>query len=130
MEALDSTELSRRQTSFDVPLLLGGGEHRCGEESYAIPHDFGDRHFGITNWIDYSNAAVDDLIVRIRQTADPVRRRALIEDSQRIVAADLPWAFIAQPDFLIAHWAQLSGFSWRSRSGGLPAYCELSWAGD
>jgi ABC-type transport system substrate-binding protein len=110
-----------------MPLAIAGGGHRCNEMSYAVPHDFGDRYFGITNWIDYQNPGVNERILEIRRTHDPDRRLELIHETQRIVAEDQPWAFIAQPNFLIAHRAGLEGFAWRSRSGNRLAYYDLAW---
>lgn len=120
-------ELSDLQKEYRMPFAVAGGGHRCNEMGYAVPHDFGDRYFGITNWIDYQNPRINDLILEIRRTADPERRRELIHETQRIVAGDQPWAFIAQPDFLVAHRAGLEGFAWRSRSGNRLAYYDLRW---
>ncbi len=120
-------ELSDLQKEYRMPLAIAGGGHRCNEMGYAVPHDFGDRYFGITNWIDYQNPGVNERILEIRRTHDPDRRLALIHETQRIVAEDQPWAFIAQPDFLVAHRAGLQGFAWRSRSGNRLAYYDLRW---
>ncbi|MCY4640616.1 MAG: ABC transporter substrate-binding protein [Chloroflexi bacterium] len=120
-------ELSDLQKEYRMPLAVAGGGHRCNEMGYAVPHDFGDRYFGITNWIDYQNPRVNELILEIRRTGDAGRRRALIHETQRIVAEDQPWAFIAQPDFLVAHRRGLQGFAWRSRSGNRLAYYDLRW---
>lgn len=125
--AMPGAELSDLQKEYRMPLAIAGGGHRCNEMSYAVPHDFGDRYFGITNWIDYQNPGVNERILEIRRTHDPDRRLELIHETQRIVAEDQPWAFIAQPNFLIAHRAGLKGFAWRSRSGNRLAYYDLSW---
>ena len=127
VRAMPGTELSDLQKDYRMPLAIAGGGHRCNEMSYAIPHDFGDRYFGITNWIDYQNPGVNERILEIRRSQDLNRRLELIHETQRLVAEDQPWAFIAQPNFLIAHRAGLMGFAWRSRSGNRLAYYELMW---
>lgn len=120
-------ELGDLQKEYRMPFAVAGGGHRCNEMGYAVPHDFGDRYFGITNWIDYQNPRVNELILEIRRTAEPERRLELIRETQRIVAGDQPWAFVAQPDFLVAHRSGLQGFAWRSRSGNRLAYYDLAW---
>lgn len=128
VRAVPGPEMSELQKDYRMPLAIAGGGHRCNEMSYAVPHDFGDRYFGITNWIDYQNPGVNERILEIRRTHDADRRLALIHETQRLVAEDQPWAFIAQPNFLVAHRAGLEGFAWRSRSGNRLAYYDLRWS--
>ncbi len=127
---LEGGELGDLQKEYRMPFAVAGGGHRCNEMGYAVPHDFGDRYFGITNWIDYQNPRVNELILEIRRTAEPERRLELVRETQRIVAGDQPWAFVAQTDFLVAHRSRLGGFAWRSRSGNRLAYYDLAWGDD
>lgn len=128
VDALPGRDLKKRQSSFSMPLALDHDGHRCNEIGYGLPHDFGDRRHGITNWIQYSNAGVDKHIALAEQETDPDRRIALFQECQRLVAADTPWAFVAQPRSFVAHRRGLRGVAWFSRGSGRPRYFELSWA--
>ena len=120
-------KMSTMQKKFQIPFAIAGGGHRCAEMSYAMPHDFGDRIYGITNWIDYNNADLNKMIEDIKFNTDANERLNLIKKSHTIVANDLPWIFIAQPSYLVAHKPGLQNISWRSRASGPQAYADLCW---
>ena len=123
---LPTGDFKSRQVAFEMPLAVDRDGHRCNEIGYGLPHDFGDRRHGITNWVQYHNAEVDELIERAEEEQGP-SRLALFERAQRLIAADVPWAFLAQPYFCVAHRRGLRGLSWHSRLGGHPRYADLSW---
>ncbi len=125
---LATGDFKSRQVAFEMPLAVDRDGHRCNEIGYGLPHDFGDRRHGITNWVQYANAEVDALIERAEEEGDAAARLQLFERAQHLVAADVPWAFLAQPYFCVAHRRGLSGLSWHSRLGGHPRYADLSWA--
>ena len=127
VQPLPTGDFKSRQVAFDMPLAVDRDGHRCNEIGYGLPHDFGDRRHGITNWVQYSNAEVDALIERAEEEGDASARLALFERAQRLIAADVPWAFLAQPYFCVAHRSGLRGLSWHSRLGGHPRYADLSW---
>ena len=120
-------KMSTMQKKFQIPFAIAGGGHRCAEMSYAMPHDFGDRIYGITNWIDYNNEDLNKMIEDIKFNTDANERLNLIKKSHTIVANDLPWIFIAQPSYLVAHKPGLQNISWRSRASGPQAYADLCW---
>lgn len=127
VQPLPTGDFKSRQVAFEMPLAVDRDGHRCNEIGYGLPHDFGDRRHGITNWVQYSNAEVDALIERAEEEQDASARLALFERAQRLIAADVPWAFLAQPYFCVAHRSGLRGLSWHSRLGGHPRYADLSW---
>lgn len=127
VQPLPTGEFKGRQMIFEMPLAIDRDGHRCNEIGYGLPHDFGDRRHGITNWVQYANAEVNALIERAEAERDAEARRALFQRGQRLIAADVPWAFIAQPYFCVAHRRGLAGLSWHARLGGHPRYAELRW---
>ncbi len=127
VQPLPTGDFKSRQVAFEMPLAVDRDGHRCNEIGYGLPHDFGDRRHGITNWVQYSNAEVDTLIARAEEESDAASRMALFERAQHLIAADVPWAFLAQPYFCVAHRRGLGGLSWHSRLGGHPRYADLSW---
>jgi peptide/nickel transport system substrate-binding protein len=127
VQPLPTGDFKGRQMIFEMPLAIDRDGHRCNEIGYGLPHDFGDRRHGITNWVQYANAEVNALIEEAEGERDAEARRALFKRGQRLIAADVPWAFIAQPYFCVAHRRGLAGLSWHSRLGGHPRYAELRW---
>ncbi len=127
VQPLPTAEFKARQVAFEMPLALDRDGHRCNEIGYGLPHDFGDRRHGITNWVQYANDEVNALVERAEEETDTAARRAIFERCQRLIAADIPWAFVAQPYFAIAHRRGLAGLSWHARLGGHPRYAELRW---
>lgn len=124
---LPTGDFKARQVAFDMPLAIDRDGHRCNEIGYGLPHDFGDRRHGITNWVRYTNDEVNTLIELAEEQTDAAARVVLFERAQHLIAADVPWAFLAQPYFCIAYRRGLTGLSWHSRLGGHPRYAELRW---
>ena len=62
--------------------------HRLAYHSSSIPTP--ENAWGGGNRMRYRNAALDELLDRARELADPAERRALYAEAQRIVARDLP----------------------------------------
>jgi|TARA_B110000263_G_C15305740_1_gene510289 peptide/nickel transport system substrate-binding protein len=126
-DPIDAGQMSSMQKKFQIPFAIAGGGHRCAEMSYAMPHDFGDQTYGITNWINYNNKKLNILIEKIKYCRNEIERLGLIKESHSIVANDLPWIFIAQPNYMIAFQNNLKNISWRSRASGPQSYAQLYW---
>jgi peptide/nickel transport system substrate-binding protein len=58
---------------------------------------------GALNFCGFSSARVDALIAQGRSTTDPLKRVAVYEEIQSILAQQLPWVFLVQPKLLVAH---------------------------
>ncbi len=58
---------------------------------------------GPLNWCGYANPRLDEVLERGRRAMDRPTRIALYAQAQDILSRDLPWAYLVQPDLLIAH---------------------------
>jgi len=64
-----------------------------------------------TNYADYCNERVDELIETTAWSLDPAVREAGMREAQEIVIDDAPWAFLYQPDWIVAVNKDFYGFA-------------------
>lgn len=64
-----------------------------------------------TNYADYCNERVDELIETAAWSLDPAVREAGMREAQEIVIDDAPWAFLYQPDWIVAVNKDFYGFA-------------------
>lgn len=72
-------------------------------------------YFNSKSYIDYSNYVnpkVDGLIASGLETVDNPKRETIYNEAQKIVMSDAPWGFIAYPKYVLAHRANLTGFTY------------------
>ena len=124
---LDRKTFRSRQIAGDFQLAIDRDLYRCNELGYVLPHDFGDKKHGITNWNQYSSETVNNLFKKAKETNDYKKRIAILKQSQKIIFNDLPWIPIALPTFNILHKKNISGFNWNPRLSGYPSYNMLKW---
>ncbi len=78
------------------------------DPSYTF--DVGSKSGVFGNYVDFSNARVDELIDLGWKALDPEERRELSEEAQRIIVDEAPWVYLAQPDYKIAMRDTVTGF--------------------
>jgi peptide/nickel transport system substrate-binding protein len=64
-----------------------------------------------TNYADYSNKRVDELIEKATWTVDPVERQKMMDEAQKIIVEEAPWAFLHQPNWIVAMNKNFTGFA-------------------
>jgi len=64
-----------------------------------------------TNYADYSNKTVDELIEKVTWTVDAGERQKLMDQAQQIIVDEAPWAFLYQPDWVVAVNKNFTGFA-------------------
>jgi peptide/nickel transport system substrate-binding protein len=64
-----------------------------------------------TNLVQYCNPEVDQLIEQGTFSRDPAERAQLIRRAQEIIVNDAPWAFLYQPDWIVATRSNVSGIA-------------------
>jgi peptide/nickel transport system substrate-binding protein len=64
-----------------------------------------------TNYADYCNERVDQLIDEVTWTVDEAEREELMREAQKIIVEEAPWAFLHQPDWIVAVSKDLTGFA-------------------
>lgn len=64
-----------------------------------------------TNYADYCNKRVDELIEQVTWEADPAKRDTLMKEAQQIIVDEAPWAFLHQPNWIVAANKNFTGFA-------------------
>jgi len=64
-----------------------------------------------TNYADYCNERIDQLIDEVTWTVDEAEREALMREAQKIIVEEAPWAFLHQPDWIVAVSKDFTGFA-------------------
>jgi peptide/nickel transport system substrate-binding protein len=64
-----------------------------------------------TNLVQYCNPEVDQLIEQGTYSRDPAERAQLIRRAQEIIVGEAPWAFLYQPDWIVATRSNVSGIA-------------------
>jgi len=64
-----------------------------------------------TNYADYCNERVDELIETTAWSLDPDVREAGMQEAQEIIIDDAPWAFLYQPNWIVAVNKDFYGFA-------------------
>ena len=63
-----------------------------------------------TNYADYCNKEVDALIEKATWTVDPAERQKLMDQAQKTIVAEAPWAYLHQPNWVVAMNKNFTGF--------------------
>jgi len=64
-----------------------------------------------TNYADYCNQRVDQLIEEVTWTTDEAKRQELMNEAQKIIVEEAPWAFLHQPNWIVAVSKDFTGFA-------------------
>ena len=63
-----------------------------------------------TNYADYCNKEVDALIEKATWTVDPAERQKLMDQAQKTIVEEAPWAYLHQPNWVVAVNKDFVGF--------------------
>ncbi|MBR73420.1 MAG: hypothetical protein CL872_00545 [Dehalococcoidaceae bacterium] len=125
IQLMPRKEFKSKQMTNNFEISLDKDLYRCNEIGYVLPHDFGDKKHGITNWINYNNEEVNLLFAKAKKTIDYDERIKMYDNVQDILVNELPWIPIVQPEFNILHKNTIHGFNWEARLSGYPRYSDL-----
>ncbi len=64
-----------------------------------------------TNFADYCNPRVDELIAQATWTVDQEARKKMLDEAQEIIVREAPWAYLHQPDWIVAMSKNFYGFA-------------------
>jgi len=64
-----------------------------------------------TNYADYCNERVDELIELATWTVDEAKRTEYMDEAQKLIIEEAPWAFLHQPDWIVAVSKDFTGFA-------------------
>jgi peptide/nickel transport system substrate-binding protein len=64
-----------------------------------------------TNYADYCNERVDELIELATWETDEAKRTEYMNEAQKIIVEEAPWAFLHQPDWIVGVSKDFTGFA-------------------
>jgi peptide/nickel transport system substrate-binding protein len=110
LSPLDPATLGQRRQQKNVPLQLTSGQLWVNDVEYMLATSF--VKGAALNYSNYTNAELETIYEQSHTTVDDAARKALWKRVQEILAADVPWAIICQPNFnlpvreTVAGWVQ------------------------
>jgi peptide/nickel transport system substrate-binding protein len=64
-----------------------------------------------TNYADYCNPRVDELVELATWTLDEAKRQEYMNEAQQLIVEEAPWAFLHQPNWIVAVSEDFTGFA-------------------
>ncbi|MBC9000606.1 ABC transporter substrate-binding protein [Micromonospora aurantiaca (nom. illeg.)] len=107
---LDPATLGERRTKKNIPLQITSGQLWVDDVEYMLATSF--VKGANLNYSNYSNPEIEQIYEKSHTTVDTAARNALWKRVQEILAADVPWVVICQPNFnlpvreSVAGWVQ------------------------
>lgn len=108
VSARDIGRIAFKNRDYDV--LLYGVIIGSDPDQFPFWHSSQVDYPGL-NLSGYTNAKVDDLLVKIRQTTDDAKLTTLYEDFQKLVIEDVPAIFLYSPHYTYALDKSVRGFA-------------------
>jgi peptide/nickel transport system substrate-binding protein len=107
VRTMDSAAFTDRLRSKQFDAALGSWTPRPDVEGIIHPH-FHSK--GLSNWVSYNNPKVDELLDKARTAPNGPERIDLYKQVERIVAVEVPWAFLVFEELTRAARAPLQGY--------------------
>jgi peptide/nickel transport system substrate-binding protein len=110
ISALDPGTLFQRRTEKSIPLQIASGQMWVNDIEYLLATSL--TPGGFLNYAGYDNARVQEIFLELNSLADDSARAVLFEELQGILANDVPWLVLAQPNFdlpvssRVSNWVQ------------------------
>ncbi|MBL7252878.1 ABC transporter substrate-binding protein [Paractinoplanes lichenicola] len=107
---LDPATLGERRTQKSIPLQITTGQLWVNDVEYMLATSF--VKGAALNYSNYTNPELEQIYTKSHTTVDDAARQQLWAQVQTILAADVPWVIICQPNFnlpvreKVAGWVQ------------------------
>ncbi len=98
-------KLNKHQLPFFIHDWYSWGNDPAYQLTFLLKCD------AFTNYADYCNKRVDELIQKVTWTVDPAERQKLMDEAQKIIVEEAPWAYLHQPNWVVAMNKKFTGFA-------------------
>ncbi|MFN8535617.1 MAG: ABC transporter substrate-binding protein, partial [Dehalococcoidia bacterium] len=92
------------------PMLIWEDWHQVPDPYYGLVHDYDPSRLGLINVGQYQSERISELIREVENEPSPVGRTALLTEAQRIIMAESPDVYLAQPAVMAATRDTIGGF--------------------
>lgn len=94
---LDPATLSARRAKKDIPMQIASGQQWVNDVEYLLSTSFTKTSF--LNYANYSNAQIDEIFAKSHTVGSSAERLKLWASVEKILADEVPWIMLAQPNF-------------------------------
>lgn len=105
---LDPGTLFQRRSEKSLPLQIANGQMWVNDIEYLLATSL--TPGGFLNYAGYDNPRIVEIFQTLNRTSDQAARHALFAEVQAILAADVPWLVLAQPNFDLPVSSGVSGW--------------------
>lgn len=97
ISALDPATLNDRRAKKTIPMQIASGQYWVNDVQYMVGTSLIEG--GFLNYANYSNPEITSLYEQSAQSTDEAERLGLFEQMQAILAEQVPWLMLGQPNF-------------------------------
>jgi peptide/nickel transport system substrate-binding protein len=108
IKQLDPATLSQRRTKKDIPLQVTTGILWVNDVEYLLAVELTKSAF--LNYSNYSSPQIEAIFTKMHSTFDKAKRNSMAHQVQAILAKDVPWLMIAQPNFNLPVRSNIAGW--------------------
>lgn len=108
LSALDPATLGQRRQQRSIPLQLTAGQLWVNDVEYMLATSLVEG--AALNYSNYSNPELEEIFETSHTTVDEQARLELWLRAQEILAEDVPWAIICQPNFNVPVREEVAGW--------------------
>ena len=105
---LDPGTLFQRRSEKSLPLQIANGQMWVNDIEYLLATSL--TPGGFLNYAGYDNPRIVEIFQTLNRTSDQAARHALFAEVQEILAGDVPWLVLAQPNFDLPVSSGVSGW--------------------
>lgn len=109
INAVPTAEFSGLINSHELPFFIQEWYSWGNDPFYQLTWNFKCGSF--PNFVNYCNEELDQIIEAGTFSRDPDERQTLTRQAQEILAADVPWALLYQPSWIVATRSDVSGIA-------------------
>jgi peptide/nickel transport system substrate-binding protein len=109
INAVPTAQFSTLEQSHELPFFIEQWYSWGNDPFYQLTFNLKCGSF--PNYVNYCNDQVDKLIDQGTYSRDPQERAQLIRQAQEIIVNEAPWAFLYQPDLIVATRSNVSGIA-------------------
>jgi peptide/nickel transport system substrate-binding protein len=107
INTVPSADYAGLEYSYELPFFIEQWYSWGNDPFYQLTFNL--KCGAFANFVNYCNSEVDALIEQGTFSRDPEVRAQAIRRAQEIIVNDAPWAFLYQPDWIVATRSNVSG---------------------
>ncbi|WP_055479937.1 ABC transporter substrate-binding protein [Sphaerimonospora mesophila] len=106
---LDPAQFAERRAKNDIPMQIAVGQLWVNDAEYLMATSLTKDSF--LNYADYRDPRVEKIFERVTVAVDQGEREKAFAELQDILAEDVPWLMLCQPDFQLPVRSHVTGWA-------------------